>query len=241
MQRIAVASCLIMVVANAVFANAVLAAPELNEQVAAYLEAREKEFEQIPAARKAELKAVADYIGKCQKQGEPAKLLFVCTHNSRRSQLGQVWGAIAAAYYGVPKIGAYSGGTEATAFNARAVAALERAGVEVQKTTDDSNSIYHARYSDVQTGQGGSVLTLFSKVFSQAPNPRQDFCAIMVCSQADKSCPLVEGASSRIAVPYDDPKQSDDSPKETETYDERCRQIAREMLYVMSLSRSPAK
>src|SRR5262245_6983975 len=105
--------------ANVVMADA--------EKVAAYLAERETEFDQIPPERLKELQKLADFV----RQHKPARLLFVCTHNSRRSQLGQVWAAAAAEYYGVPNVSTYSGGTESTAFNPRAVAALNRAGVEV--------------------------------------------------------------------------------------------------------------
>ena len=56
----------------------------------------------------------------------------------------------------------------------------------------------------------------------------------MTCSQADKACPVVKGASSWVAVPYDDPKEFDGKAQETAKYDERCRQIAAETLYVSS-------
>lgn len=202
------------------------------EKVNSYLAEREKEIGAIPPERRALLKSIADFIQEQQPAKRPVRLLFVCTHNSRRSELGQVWSMAAAAYYGLAIPAAYSGGTEASAFNPRAVAALQRAGLEVQKTTEDENAIYHVRFGD-----GSPVITAFSKTIGNAPNPKKDFCAVMVCSNADRACPVVSGATARIAVPYDDPKDSDGTPAEMRTYDERCRQIAREMLYVMSLVR----
>ncbi|MCK4776283.1 MAG: protein-tyrosine-phosphatase, partial [Candidatus Krumholzibacteria bacterium] len=62
----------------------------------------------------------------------------------------------------------------------------------------------------------------------------EDFCAVMTCSQADKNCPVVVGASMRVAIPYDDPKAFDGTDQEAANYDERCRQISREMLYLFS-------
>ena len=56
----------------------------------------------------------------------------------------------------------------------------------------------------------------------------------MSCSQADRNCPLVPGCAARIALPYDDPKDFDGTDREAAMYDERCRQIAREMLFVFS-------
>jgi arsenate reductase len=204
----------------------------MRDQISRYLAEREQEFDQISAERKDLLGKVADYVKDCRRQDRPARLVFICTQNSRRSHLGQIWGAAAAAYCGVPKVATYSGGTQSSAFNPRAVAALERAGFDVQKTTDDENPIYHVRFSD-----GGPIVTSFSKVFSDAPNPKKDFCAVMVCSSADEACPIVAGAAERVAVPFEDPKVADGSADEAKTYDERSRQIAREMLYVMSVAK----
>ena len=52
---------------------------------------------------------------------------FICTHNSRRSQLGQVWSFFAADYFNLP-INAFSGGTEVTAFHRNTVKTLTEVG-----------------------------------------------------------------------------------------------------------------
>jgi hypothetical protein len=56
----------------------------------------------------------------------------------------------------------------------------------------------------------------------------------MVCAEANESCPIVPGADFRLGLPYQDPKAFDNTPQQNEKYDERCRQIAREMFYVFS-------
>jgi len=201
---------------------------KFNPQVAAYLRQRVGEFDQIPAERKQALETLAAYVRNRSSAGEPARLVFICTHNSRRSHLSQIWAAAAANYYGVPKVECSSGGTEATAFNPRAIAALERAGVEIQKSGDDKNPKYQVRVAE------GIALECFSKKYGDAPNPAVDFCAVMTCSNADKNCPTVDGSTLRVAIPYEDPKASDGTPQEASTYDERCAQICREMLYLFS-------
>lgn len=208
----------------------------LYKDVQSYLAAREREFDSIPPERRALLKSMAGFAINCREKKLPVRFLFVCTHNSRRSQLAQIWTAAAAAYYELPVPMTYSGGTEATAFNPRAVAALVRAGMNVQKTTTDDNPVYHVRF-----GENTPIVTAFSKVLTNAPNPTRDFCAIMVCSHADQICPLVPGATMRIALPYDDPKESDDTPSESKMYDDCCRQIAREMLFAVSLIRASGR
>ncbi len=187
------------------------------------------EFDEIPNQRKEKLKELSAFVRSQNRLGKPVNLTFICTHNSRRSHLAQIWAQTAAAHYGVPSVTAYSGGTECTAFNPRAVAAIKRAGFKVEKTTEGENPIYHVRYSDRRP-----AITNFSKVYNYAPNPSKGFCAVMTCSSADKACPLVRGASLRIAIPFVDPKAFDGTDQEAARYDERCRQICREMLYLFS-------
>lgn len=194
-----------------------------------YVEARVAEFDQISDERREQLKPLTEFVRQKIADGEPVPLTFICTHNSRRSHMSQIWAQTAATWFDLPGVRTYSGGTEWTAFNPRAVAAMQRAGFETLRTTDDSNPIYHVRYSPYLP-----PMTCFSKVFSSAPNPKESFAAVMVCSDADENCPAVLGCEARISLPYVDPKASDDTPREERTYDERCAQIAREMLYAMS-------
>jgi len=201
----------------------------VNEKVREYIAARSAEFDKIPQPRRHELQKIAAYVRESARHGRPARLTFVCTHNSRRSILCQVWGAAAAAYFGLPGVETFSGGTEATAFNSRAVAVLRRAGFEIDEQTSGKNPHYAVRHRS-----DGPALECFSKIYTDAPNPKADFCVVMTCTEADKKCPLVKGASLRIALPFDDPKASDNTPRETAVYDERCRQVARELLYVFS-------
>ncbi len=188
----------------------------------------EQQSESIPADRKAQLDKLALYIKTQQSTGQASKLVFICTHNSRRSHLSQIWAKTAAEYYGIGSaIEAYSGGTEATAFNPRAVAALERAGFTIEKP-EGENPHYMVRFSE-QT----PALECFSKVYDQAPNPSEGFAAVMTCSQADKNCPSIPGAAVRVPIPYEDPKAADGTPDEAKVYDERSAQIASEMFYLM--------
>lgn len=205
------------------------APPTVLSAVDRYLAAREAEIDQIPADRREALARVAQFVKKRRAAGRPARLLFICTHNSRRSHMAELWARAAAARHGVDGVQTFSGGTEATAFNPRAVAALERAGLEIEPTTAGDNPRYAVRYAT-----DAPPAVAYSKVYDADGNPTADFAAIMTCSQADESCPLVRGAASRIAIPYEDPKAFDGTPRESRAYDERSAQIAREMLYVFS-------
>lgn len=200
----------------------------LSPALVAYLAEREREFEQISEERRAVLEPLAAWVATARSSGGPIHLTFVCTHNSRRSHMSQLWARAAAAREGLP-LTTWSGGTEATAFNPRAVAAMRRAGFEIARTTENSNPIYHVRL-----GKDLPTQTCFSKPYQAAPNPTADFGAVMVCDDADRRCPLVTGATGRFPIPFVDPKVSDGTPQEAATYDERCAQIAREMLWVMT-------
>jgi protein-tyrosine phosphatase/arsenate reductase len=190
---------------------------------------RLRELQGIPQARRALLADLADAVSSRLEAGRPVRLVFICTHNSRRSQLAQLWAQAAARAFSVTGVECWSGGTEATAFNRRAVAALERAGFVVELFTDGNNPIYEVSFEP-----GTEPIRAFSKVYDQPPNPAAGFVAVLTCAAADTACPVVVGADDRIAIPYDDPKAADGTDNETGVYDERCREIAREMLFVFS-------
>lgn len=204
---------------------------KLFRELKSYCEKIVSEFDQIPKERKEELRELGNYIYESKSAGERVKLTVICTHNSRRSHMGQLWLYTAAAWYGVEDISAYSGGTEATAFNPRAVDALNRAGFRISKTNSADNPTYNATF---QKGIKQRGVLMYSKKFSDRQNPTEGFAAIMVCSDADKSCPVVPGAEARYSFPFDDPRYFDDTPSEELEYDKTVRLIAREMFYVMN-------
>lgn len=178
----------------------------------------------IPENRKAILQPLIDYINEKLARNQELNLNFICTHNSRRSQFAQVWAHTIAAYFGLD-LKSYSGGVEVTAFNPRAIQALQRAGFQITQTGEE-NPVYTLSFAD-----NADTIKAFSKLFDDESNPRENFAAVMTCSHADENCPFIPGTEKRIALNYDDPKEYDDTSQETEKYDERCRQIATEMFY----------
>ena len=194
-----------------------------------YIQQAQQGFDQIPDERKERLQKLALFVRDKIKVSEEVNLIFICTHNSRRSHTGQLWARVAADYYEVPNVRTFSGGTKATSFNPRAVAALERAGFAIEKISEGNNPHYRVAYASDAPAQEA-----FSKKYDDAANPQENFAAIMTCSQADENCPFVPGATLRVAIPYEDPKEADGTPEETTRYDERSKQIATEMLYCFS-------
>ena len=191
-------------------------------------EALAKNFKEISTERKQLLEKVANYIKTKRVTNEMINLIYVCTHNSRRSHLGQAWAAVAAAYYGVDNVLTFSGGTEATAFNPNAIAALTAAGFTIKKTDESKNPVYEVFFAE------DKFTTCFSKVYNHKANPTQNFAAIMTCSDAEDNCPFIPGCDLRIGTTYNDPKAFDNTILQNEKYTERSNQIAMECLYVFS-------
>lgn len=185
----------------------------------------------ITEDRQAELQELAGII--LAETDDETGLLFVCTHNSRRSQMAQAWATAAAQYYQVNRLAFFSGGTEATAFNPRAVKALREAGFQIEDLPQGNES-GNIRYS-VETGEQLPKAIYFSKKYGHSANPESNFVAIMVCSDADEACPVVDGADARFPLTYDDPKHFDGTDAEAAKYTERSQQIAREMFFLMKL------
>lgn len=187
-------------------------------------------FDEISSDRKTLLGKIAEYIFDKQKLNEPVNLVYVCTHNSRRSHFGQVWAQVAANYYQIKNVNTFSGGTEATAFNKNAINALIRLGFKIETNDEGVNPNYHVYFSETE-----KPCLCFSKVYNDSNNPQNNFAAIMTCGDAEQNCPYIPGVELRIGTTYDDPKAFDNTPLQDAKYDERCRQIALETLYVFSL------
>jgi len=183
----------------------------------------------ISEERKVILKPLIDYLKDKISANKSIRLNFICTHNSRRSHLSQIWAQTMAACYNINNVSCYSGGTEATAMFPKVEETLRTQGFQIVKLSEENNPVYSVKFSKNEPS-----IIAFSKQFSDDFNPASDFAAIMTCSSADKGCPMVFGCDKRIAITYEDPKKSDGTPHQTETYFKRSLQIAREMKFVFS-------
>ncbi len=179
--------------------------------------------------RKEVLKPLIDYIQNKVNSYEEIRLNFICTHNSRRSHLSQIWAQTMAFQFGIQKVFCYSGGTEATAMFPKVSETLTNQGFEIQKLSEEQNPVYAVKFDENQ-----HPIICFSKAYFDEFNPKNNFGAIMTCNNADEGCPMVFGAEARFPIKYDDPKAFDGTDLMNEKYAERSLQIASEMYYVFS-------
>ncbi|SEM42874.1 arsenate reductase [Chryseobacterium taichungense] len=187
------------------------------------------QFQNISEERKTTLQPLIDFIQEKTDKGENININFICTHNSRRSHLSQIWAQTGASYFNIPNVYCYSGGTEETALFPQVTDTLITQGFNIFKIADSKNPVYAIKYDDNFLPVIG-----FSKKYDSPFNPTSGFAAIMTCSQADGSCPFIAGAEKRIPITFEDPKISDNTPDQKKVYAERSLQIASEMFYIFS-------
>lgn len=183
----------------------------------------------ISEDRKKTLQPLITFIQNKTDAGREVRLNFICTHNSRRSHLSQVWAQAIASYFELKNVFCYSGGTATTALFPMVVKTLEKSGFKVEKLSETENPIYSIKY-------GANELSVigFSKTYDDNFNPQSEFAAILTCSQADAGCPFIAGAEKRIPITYDDPKEFDSTSMQESKYQGRSLQIATELFYVFS-------
>lgn len=183
----------------------------------------------VSQTRREMLAPLIAYVQAKVSEGKSVRLNMICTHNSRRSHLAQVWAQTAAFFYEIPQVTCYSGGTETTAMHPAIVETLKDAGFEISTMAVGDNPLYAVKFAPDEHPVIG-----FSKWYDDGFNPNSGFAAVMTCSHADEGCPFIAGAEKRISLPYDDPKTSDGTPEAKATYRGRSMQIASEMMYVFS-------
>lgn len=185
--------------------------------------------ESISNERKAVLQPLMDFIQSKVSNHQEIRINFICTHNSRRSHLSQVWAQTMANYFNIKNTFCYSGGTEATAVSPMIAETLQSSGFEIKTLSEGNNPVYSIKYAVNEHPIIG-----FSKKLDDDFNPKSEFAAIMTCDSANEACPFVPGAEKRIPITFEDPKSFDGIAQQAEKYKERSLQIATELLYVFS-------
>ncbi|MEH6620418.1 protein-tyrosine-phosphatase [Maribacter arcticus] len=186
-------------------------------------------IDNITYERRAVLQPLIDFIQSKVATSQEIRINFICTHNSRRSHLSQVWSQTMAHYFDIKNVFCYSGGTEATALFPMAAETLRNSGFQIKTISKNENPVYSIKYTDNEHPVIG-----FSKKLDDDFNPKSEFAAIMTCDSANEACPFVPGAEIRIPITFKDPKAFDNTPQQAEKYKERSLQIATELFYVFS-------
>ena len=185
--------------------------------------------DKISEERKIILQPMINYVQEKQDAQETIRLHFICTHNSRRSHLGQIWAQTMAFHFGIKNVYCYSGGTEATAMFGQVAQTLTAQGFQFLQISEGNNPVYAIKYAASE-----NPIICFSKKYNDAFNPSAAYAAIVTCNNADDNCPIVFGAEQRIPIKYNDPKAFDGTDLMTTKYAERSLEIAQEMFYVFA-------
>jgi arsenate reductase (thioredoxin) len=189
----------------------------LYSAVEAYFRRARQESRDLPHVRQSNLRVCASILGRELRDRGRLDLMFICTHNSRRSQMSQLLAQALAHETGL-RLRAYSGGSEATAVSPAAARSLVRAGFVLEGAER-----FRARYAE------GHELALSSKRWDDPANPRDGFVTITNCARVEESCPSIPGSHTRLALLYDDPRRADETPEEATVYDATRDLIAREL------------
>lgn len=198
--------------------------------IATYCQQLETQFDQISLDRQQQLLELSACLKQPFQENKTPAIIAICTHNSRRSHLAQLWLAIAVDYYQLPQILTFSGGTEVSALNYNVIETLRKVGLQISsKDSTIKNPIYEVSWNNQMT-----PYLAFSKQYTNPINPQKDFVAIMVCNHADIHCPLVTGSKAKFTLAYQDPKNYDETDLEVAAYLKTSNLIGCEMLFILN-------
>ncbi|MEM1210210.1 MAG: arsenate reductase ArsC [Planctomycetota bacterium] len=139
-------------------------------------------------------------------------VLFLCTGNSCRSQMGEGW---ARSLHG-DAVNAYSAGLIAKGLNPHAVQVMQEAGVDI-------------------TGQKSQTLNDVTAELGGNPGEKIDV-VITVCGHAHETCPVFPGGATIIHRGFDDPPALAESEPDPEVAIGHYRRVRDEIRdYVQTL------
>ncbi len=182
---------------------------------------------ELPPQRKQLLDAVVA-AAKQFDTDEKIPLVFVCTHNSRRSQMAQAWFYALCQEMHLEQFIALSAGTEDTAFHPNAIGALQQHGFTFTSQEEGENPKYWMRWKE------HPPISMYSKTLTAVLQDHTKCIAVMVCDHADANCPVIPEATARISLPFEDPKKADGGPNPRLAYQEKSLEIAAHMLWLAS-------
>lgn len=176
------------------------------------------------------LNKIAEKIASELEDRDKVNINFICTHNSRRSQMGQVWAFYASEYFNIKNTFTFSGGIETTAFHRNTVKTLQKVGFEFNiMDFSHQNPKYLISFKNTKKNILG-----FSKKYDCEEN-NYPYIAITTCDDADENCPFIPDALTRFHLPYTDPKSADKTDFQDKKYLETNAQIAAEMFIIFEI------
>lgn len=152
-------------------------------------------------------------------QKRKLNLVFICNHNSRRSQFAQFWGEILAIHY-KKRINIFSAGIIKTEIYFQVIESIKRIGFNILKL----KSSYQINYNN-------QTINLSSKLLEKIKI--KNFISIMTCSNTDASCPINLRSALNLNLYFQDPKVYDGAFNEEQKYDAICLKIASELNYIV--------
>lgn len=183
---------------------------------------------EINTLRQEKLSKIAQKIVEERHKLRKVNLNFICTHNSRRSQLAQVWAHYAIQVHKLKKIKSFSGGTETTAFHRNTIKTLQSTGFNFKLINySHTNPTYEITNKHLK-----KTIIGYSKVYDDKFN-KTPFFAITTCNSADENCPFIPEAIARFHLPYEDPKKYDNTEQVEEEYLKTNKIIAAEMNFLL--------
>lgn len=182
---------------------------------------------QIDENRRKNLQSIAQFIKSELQKNKSVNLNFICSQNSRRSQLAQVWCNYAIEYYNLKGVQSFSGGTKVGSFYRNTVKTLQQVGFKFQIIEfSHQNPHYIITSKDCVKSIIG-----FSKLYDNEHN-KKPFIAITLCENAELECPIITGAVKRFYLPFISPKIYDSTLYQAEKYLELNKQIAGEVHFI---------
>lgn len=156
-------------------------------------------------------------------------VIFVCTHNSRRSQFAQFWLDTFLHNFGIENYNIFSAGTVETEVHKNVISVIEHYGFTVTKDSEINNKKYK-----IALGKGYEI-NLFSKeITSVLEAGLGSFVLIFVCDSAYENCPFVIENQKHFSLTFEDPGRYDEDLNALEYYQKCAYKIAAEMHYLAS-------
>jgi protein-tyrosine-phosphatase len=180
----------------------------------------------ISSERKLKLDQLSAVLQQEINKNQSVNLVFVCTHNSRRSHFAQVWWETLHYYLKLNFFETFSAGTEVTRIHEHTLQTLEGHGFQLKPLDKKENPTIQVAVDEHKK------MLCFSKLTNH-PSIKQPYVAILTCADAEENCPYIPEAKQRFALTYNDPKKSDGTPDQERIYHERSLTIATEAFYVL--------